>query len=89
MKYFFFSLLCPEKITENGLSLCIIFFLRASEDLTMYNPECVPVTGDSMKAAIDWLWELERTEPVSSTATCETVLKAMADRNVSYQEIKG
>ena len=61
----------------------IVLIFRASEDLVQFNPECVPVTSDSLESAIDWLWSLDRTAPVSKTSTVEAVVKALDDHSVS------
>lgn len=48
----------------------------------MYNKDCLPVTHDTIEGAVQWLWGLDRLAPVSKTATCEAVVKALQDRNV-------
>lgn len=58
--------------------------IRAAEDMEVFSKECIPVTLECIQRAITWLWNLDRTAPVSSTATSEAVLKAVSDHNVSY-----
>ena len=55
--------------------------------MVCYSNESVPVTSDSIEHAVDWLWKLNRIEPVSTTATCEAVVKAMNDPQVSRQTV--
>ena len=66
-----------------------IFFHRdrSAEDMVCYSNESVPVTSDSIEHAVDWLWKLSRIAPVSTTATCEAVVKAMNDPQVSRQRV--
>ena len=59
------------------------FVDRASEDLEAYRSHCVPVTGESLEGALEWVSNLDRCAAVSPTATCEAVMKAASDRNVS------
>ena len=59
-----------------------IFLNRSAEDMECYSNECVPVTSESLEQAVDWLWKLERIAPVSTTGTCEAVVKAMNDPQV-------
>ena len=47
-----------------------------------YSNECVPVTSESLEQAVSWLWKLDRIAPVSTTGTCEAVVKAMNDPQV-------
>ena len=53
----------------------------------MYKAECVPVTADSVQEAIDWMWALNRTDPVAPTSTCEALMKAVTDRHVRYTTV--
>ena len=59
------------------------FVTRATEDTAMYQKETIAVTSDSIDGAIEWLWALDRTTSVSPTATCEALVRAIADTNVS------
>ncbi len=55
---------------------------RLAEDMESYCDSCVAVTPESLKAAVEWLWKLDREVPVSNTAACEAVIKAMNDPQV-------
>lgn len=59
------------------------YVCRATEDLHQFSVSSVPVTADSLESAIDWLWSLDRTAPVSKTATVEATLQALLDSQVS------
>ena len=50
--------------------------------MVAYADHAVPVTQESVEAAVEWLWSLDRLASVSRTATCEAVLKALQDKNV-------
>ena len=54
--------------------------------MVCYSNESVPVTSDSIEHAVDWLWKLDRIAPVSSTGTCEAVVKAMNDPQVGMRK---
>jgi len=41
------------------------------------------VTGESIDGALQWIEKLDRCAAVSPTATCEAIMKALTDRNVS------
>ena len=72
------------------LSKCILSLsvrYRASEDLTHYSERCVPVTCDSLADASSWLWDLCRCAAYSRTATCEAVMKAVADKQVGVTSL--
>ncbi len=60
----------------------VVLIYRSAEDIACYNADCVPVTHDTVGNAVKWLWDLDRLAPVSKTATCEAVLRAVADTNV-------
>ena len=60
---------------------------RSADDMQFYQQECVPVTHDTIQGAVDWLWNLDRLAPVSKTATCEAIIRAMTDQNVSCSQI--
>ena len=60
---------------------------RASEDLAHYSERCVPVTCDSLADASSWLWDLGRCAAYSRTATCEAVMKAVADKQVGVSSL--
>ena len=65
----------------------MFWITRATEDLASYMKEVVPVSSDSVNGAVKWLWGLSRTDPVANTSTCEAVLKAVSDPNVSIGSI--
>lgn len=58
-------------------------FNRSTDDIEKYQPECVPVTHDTIQGAVDWVWGLDRLAPVAKTSTCEAIVKASMDPNVS------
>ncbi|XP_041356704.1 von Willebrand factor A domain-containing protein 3B-like isoform X3 [Gigantopelta aegis] len=68
-------------LREQVMQLAKFNIIRASEDMDMYNPQCVPVTHDTVENAIQWMWNLDRLAAVSNTATCEAVLRALNDKN--------
>lgn len=45
------------------------------------------MTHDTVEKAIQWIWRLDRLAEVSTTATCEAVLHALTDKNVSEEII--
>ena len=55
--------------------------IRSTDDIEMYQSECVPVTHDTIQQAVDWVWALDRLAPVAKTTTCEAVKKASMDPN--------
>ena len=67
----------------NWIELNFVLSIRSADDMQFYQPECVPVTHDTIQGAVDWLWNLDRLAPVSKTATCEAIIRAMTDQNVS------
>ena len=63
----------------------IILYYRSTDDIEMYQSECVPVTHDTIQQAVDWVWALDRLAPVAKTTTCEAVKKASMDPNVRFE----
>ena len=63
----------------------ILYVNRSTDDIEMYQSECVPVTHDTIQQAVDWVWALDRLAPVAKTTTCEAVKKASMDPNVRFE----
>ncbi|ELT91033.1 hypothetical protein CAPTEDRAFT_168755 [Capitella teleta] len=69
-------------VKEQITSLAKFNLIRACEDLEAYSPSCVPVSSESIEGALEWLQTLNRCAPISATATCEAVVKALSDQNL-------
>ena len=52
-------------------------------DAQCWQDHAVNVTLDSMEGALNWIWDLNKIEPRSATATVEGIIKALADQHVS------
>jgi hypothetical protein len=60
----------------------LLISFRACEDLEAYSKVCVPVSTESIEGAVQWVHCLNQCAPISSTATCEAVVKALGDQHV-------
>ena len=65
---------------DREIKICTVLHSRASDNIQMYQEDCVPVTHDTIQGAVKWLWDLDRLAGVSSTACVEAVLRACEDR---------
>lgn len=52
-------------------------------DAQCWQDHAVNVTLDSMEGALNWIWDLNKIVPRSTTATVEGIIKALADQHVS------
>ena len=52
-------------------------------DTQCWQDHAVNVTLDSMEGALNWIWDLNKIVPRSTTATVEGIIKALADQHVS------
>ncbi|CAD5114251.1 DgyrCDS3392 [Dimorphilus gyrociliatus] len=55
--------------------------IRVAEDIDVFSKECLPVTSECVQRAIKWIWSLDRSSPISATATAEAVQRAVSDQN--------
>ena len=60
----------------------LVLTCRASDDLVLLRQSCTAVSQESLDDAVQWLWQLERTDGVGRTSTAEAVMKALTDSQV-------
>ncbi|KAH9498636.1 von Willebrand factor A domain-containing protein 3B, partial [Bulinus truncatus] len=71
-----------EKVIKEQVSQLSKFnLIRACEDVHALSLQCLPVSHDTIDAAVQWLWNLNPLEPVAISSVAESVLKAIEDYN--------
>ncbi|KAK0045323.1 von Willebrand factor A domain-containing protein 3B-like isoform X1 [Biomphalaria pfeifferi] len=71
-----------EKVLKEQVSQLSKFnIIRTCEDVKSFSKHCIPVSHDTIDAAIQWLWNLNPSEHFAISSVAESVLMAIEDYN--------
>ncbi|NXL92285.1 VWA3B protein, partial [Alectura lathami] len=73
------SMVLVEQVTQ----IAKFNLIRAAQDLMKWQEKSAPVSEQTVKSAVKWLWKLDHVAAVRNTSSAEALLEAMSDETVS------
>ncbi|NXG47677.1 VWA3B protein, partial [Psilopogon haemacephalus] len=69
-------------LVEQVTQIAKFNLIRAAQGLTKWEQKSTPVSENTVKSAVMWLWKLDRMTAASHTSSVEALLEAMSDEAV-------